>query len=84
MGTSNSKFVWSGVQSCAKYRCTSWRNGLLTHLNPKIKLSQASPKSTSTAVAIVVAFSRLDLVAAVLKLISKRRALYQAPAQKAS
>ena len=85
VGTSNSKFVWSGVRSCAKYRCTSWRNGLLTHLSPRTRLIQVSLKSTSTTVAaIVVAFSRLDLVAAVLKLIFKRRALYRAPAPRAS
>ena len=83
MGTSNSKFVWSEVRSCAKYRCTSWRNGLLTHLNPKIGLSQVSLKSTSTAVAAIVAFFGLDLVRAVLKLTFNRRGLYQARAQRA-
>lgn len=84
MDTSNSKFVWSEVRSCAKYRCTSWRNGLLTHLNPKIGLIQVSLKSTSTVVAAIVAFSRLVLVIVVLKLTFKRQALYQAPAQTAS
>jgi hypothetical protein len=67
--TNNSKFVWNGVRFSSRCRCTSLHSDQLIRLNPRTIKIQVSAPFVTVTVAVVVTFSKLIPVRAILELV---------------